>query len=383
MNKRAVWIMGGLYIFTGTEEFSIKERACEFVRSLFGDIPEEDESLEIIRGDSEELKSAAILDKFLAAIETPPFLTPSKMVWLKHFNKFEEALSEESSKKKKSRLDLFSDYIKGGIPEDMTILIDGPGLDRRKAFYKLCEKECPASGGALEWFDKIDMKGKGAAALLSRKIREMAMKEGWTMEEGAADFLTETVGADIPRLKNEIGKLISYSGDTKRITLSDCREICSRSQETLAWEFSSALAEKNASYAISLIPGIVETMEQEKASASAELAILAAANNEFQRILAAKCEGERYGIPSHANYNYFQSLFESRKKEDGPASPFFQIHPFRAFKAWQNASNFTGAELADAFQAIFQASRGMVTGADPRLALEGLVMKIAGKNRKV
>ena len=204
------------------------------------------------------------------------------------------------------------------------------------------------------------------------------------MEESAADFLTETVGADIPRLKNEIDKLISYTGDSKRITLADCREICSRSQETLSWEFSSALAEKNASYAISLIPGLVESLEQEKGSgSSAELAIVGATNNEFQRLLAAKCAGEQYNIPPNANYSYFQSLFESRKRDDSSPSAFFQLHPFRAFKAWQNASNFSGAELADAFQAIFQANRGMVTGVDHRLTLETLVMKIAGKNRKV
>ncbi|MBR2906099.1 MAG: hypothetical protein IKC08_09395 [Lentisphaeria bacterium] len=376
--------MGKLYFFTGTEEFSVKERAGDFIRELFGDMPEEDDSLEIIQGDNADEKYSAVLDKFITSIETPPFLTPSKTVWLKHFNKFDDALDEPSNKKKKSRIDTISDFLKDGFYDDMTIIIDGVGLDRRKAFFKLCEKVCASSGGKMEWFDKIDAKDKSAAMLLYKKIKEMADSFGKRIDEGAVSFLTETVGSDIPRLKNEIGKLASYAGENNSvITLADCREICSRSQETLSWEFSSALAERNAAEAISLIPGIIETLEQEKSSSSssAEIAILYAANSEFQRLLAAKCESIRFSIPSHANYNYFKDLCETQKRND-PGNPLFSMHPFRAFKVWENSRRFTDVEMADAFNAILHASKQMVTGGDPRLALERLVTKIAGKPKK-
>ena len=374
--------MGKLFFFTGTEEFSVKERAGDFIRELFGDMPEENDSLEIIRGDDPDEKYSAILDRFITSIETPPFLTPSKTVWLKHFNKFDDALDEPSNKKKKSRIDVISDFLKDGFYDDMTIIIDGFNLDRRKAFFKLCEKVCASSGGKMEWFDKIDAKDKSAAMMLYKRIKEMADSFGKRIDDGAISFLTETVGSDIPRLKSEIGKLASFAGDTPVITLADCREICSRSQETLSWEFSSALAERNAAEAISLIPGIIETIEQEKSSSSsAEIAILYAANSEFQRLLAAKCESIRFAIPSHASYNYFKDLCETQKRND-PGNMFFSMHPFRAMKAWENACRFTDVEMADAFNAILHASRQMVTGGDPRLALELLVTKIAGKPKK-
>ena len=51
-------------------------------------------------------------------------------------------------------------------------------------------------------------------------------------------------------------------------------------------------------------------------------------------------------------------------------------------KAWENACRFTDVEMADAFNAILHASRQMVTGGDPRLALELLVTKITGKMKK-
>lgn len=374
--------MGKLYVFTGTEEFSVKERAGDFIRELFGDMPEENDSLEIIRGDDPDEKYTAVLDKFITSLETPPFLTPSKTVWLKHFNKFDEALSEPSNKKKKSRIDQISDLLKDDLYDDVTVVIDGSGLDRRKTFFKLCEKLCASSGGKMEWFDKIDAKDKSAAMMIYKRIKEMADAFGKRMDDGAINFLTDTVGSDIPRLKNEIGKLASFAGDSPVITLADCREICSRSQETLSWEFSSALAERNAAEAISLIPGIIETLEQEKSSSSsAEIAILYAANSEFQRLLAAKCESIRFSIPPHANYNYFKDLCETQKRND-PNNPLFSMHPFRAFKAWENACRFSDEEISDAFQAILQASRQMVTGGDPRLALEHLVMKIAKRPKK-
>ena len=375
--------MGRLYVFAGTEEFSVKERAGEFIRELFGDMPEENDSLEIIRGDDPDEKFSSVLDKFISAVETPPFLTPSKTVWLKHFNKFDEAFAEPSSKNRKSRMDLVSDFLRDGFYDDVCVIIDCAGLDRRKAFFKLCEKACASSGGALEWFDKIDFKDKSAAMLLYKKIKEMAESCGKRIDDGAVNFLTETVGSDIPRMKNEIGKLASYAGESPVITLADCREICSRSQETLSWEFSSALAERNAAEAISLIPGIIETLEQERGSSgsSAEIAILYAANSEFQRILAAKCEGIRFSIPPNATYNYFRDLCETQKRSD-PSNPLFSMHPFRAFKAWENACGFTDVEIADAFNAILQASCKMVTGDDPRLALERLVTKIAGTPKK-
>ena len=162
------------------------------------------------------------------------------------------------------------------------------------------------------------------------------------------------------------------------ITLEDCLQICSRSTETVAWEFASALAAKNAAKAIALIPGIIETMEQERgASSRPEIAIVGSANGEFQRLLAAKCESERFKIPRNANADYFYSLFESRKGS-GTKNSFFSLHPFRAYKIWENAVRFSDREISEAFEAIFEASKLMVTGGDTRLALENLVRKIAG-----
>ena len=230
--------MGSLYLISGNEEFSVKEHATELVCRLYGEIPEDNPELEVIRGDDDTEKFTAVLDRFLDTIQTPPFLFPKKSVWLKHFNKFEDAFAEPSTKKQKSRMDLLSDFLKNGFPEDLTLIIDGPGLDRRKAFYKLCEKVCAAAGGKIEWFDKVDPKAKGYEAMLHKRIREAVSHYGKRIDENGAAFLAETVGADAARLKNELDKLVSYVDEAPVITLDDCLQICSRNTETLSWESS-------------------------------------------------------------------------------------------------------------------------------------------------
>ena len=91
--------MGMLYLISGNEEFSVKERATELMCQLYGDIPEDNPELEVIRGDEDSEKFTLVLDRFLATLETPPFLSPKKTVWLKHFNKFDEALAEQKAEK--------------------------------------------------------------------------------------------------------------------------------------------------------------------------------------------------------------------------------------------------------------------------------------------
>ena len=370
--------MGRLFLISGNEDFTVKERAYELIVSLCGENPEENTALEIIRGDDDTEKFGPVLERFLAALETPPFLSPEKYVWLKHFNKFDDAFAEPSSKKKKSRIDLIGDFLKDGLPKELTVVIDGTGLDRRKAFYKLCEKLARESGGALEWHEKADPKAKGYAQMLHRKIREMISQYDKRIDEQGAAFLAETIGGDAARLKNEIEKLVAYTGENRQATLEDCLAVCSRNTETLSWEFSSALAAKDAPKALSLIPGILETLEQERGSSGGrgELALISAAHSEFRNLLSAKCEAERYSIPPRANADYFYNLFESRKGEEN--SSFFSLHPFRAFKLWENSTRFSDEEISRAFGSIFSANRQMVSGGDMRLALENLVIKIAG-----
>ena len=93
---------GQLHIFSGSDNFSIKESVTKFIRKLCGDSPEDNPALEIIRGDSDTEKYDALLDQLINSVTTPPFLTPEKIIWLRHFDKFDAAFAESSDKKRKN-----------------------------------------------------------------------------------------------------------------------------------------------------------------------------------------------------------------------------------------------------------------------------------------
>ena len=371
--------MGAFYLISGNEDYAVKDRANEMMRALCGDPPDDNPLLEIIRGDSDNEKAPQVLDKLLLSLDSPAFFSSEKIVWLKHFLKFDEAFSEPSTKKKPSRLDRLTAFLQGGIPADITLVIDGPGLDRRKAFYKVAAAACESSGGKLEWFEKADPKQKGFAKQLIRRIQTIVMDRGKRIEDAAASFLAETIGADEARLGTEIEKLLTYAGDKPVVTFADCREVCSRATETLAWEFSSALVERNSRKALELIPSIMEHLEQDRGASKPEIVLIYSVMSEFRNLATVKCEGIKLGIPEDASSDYFYRMNERYKQSPPPVkSPLFSMHPFRAYKAWENARRFTDRELVQAFRELVKANRIIVSsGGDARIALELLTITIA------
>ena len=374
--------MGAFYLISGNEDYAVKERANEMMRALCGDPPEDNPSLEIIRGDSDNEKAPQVLDKLLLSLDSPAFFSSEKIVWLKHFLKFDEAFSEPSTKKKPSRIDRLTAFLQDGIPPDSTLVIDGPGLDRRKAFYKIASAVCGSSGGKLEWFEKADPKTKGFARMLTRRIQSIGMDRGKRIEDPAASFLAETIGADEARLGPEIDKLLTYAGSNPVVTLADCREVCSRATETLAWEFSSALVERNPRRALELIPNIIEHLEQDRGASKPEIVLIYSVMSEFRNLATVKCEGLKLGIPEDASSDYFYRMNERYKQSPPPVkSPLFSLHPFRAYKAWENARRFTDRELVLAFRALVEANRAIVSSVgNARIALELLTIRIAGES---
>ena len=371
--------MGAFYLISGNEDYAVKERANEMMRALCGDPPDDNPSLEIIRGDSDSEKAPQVLDKLLLSLDSPAFFSSEKIVWLKHFLKFDEAFSEPSTKKKPSRIDRLTAFLQDGIPSDITLVIDGPGLDRRKAFYKIASATCGSSGGKLEWFEKADPKTRNFKQMLARRIQSIVMDRGKRIEDAAAVFLADTIGADEARLGTEIEKLLTYAGNNPVVTFADCREVCSRATETLAWEFSSALVERNVRKALELIPNIMEHLEQDRGASKPEIVLIYSVMSEFRNLATVKCEGLKLGIPEDASSDYFYRMNERYKQSPPPVkSPLFSLHPFRAYKAWENARRFTDRELVMAFREQVKANRAIVSsGGNARIALELLTVKIA------
>ena len=193
--------MGKLFLVSGNDEFAIKDMARNIVSGLCGGNYEEDSSLEIVRGDDESKKMNDLLTELIAAIKTPPFLSPEKIIWLRHFAYFDKLQSASDDPLAEELVKM----IKDGFPDDCTLIFDGPGIDRRKAFYKAFGKKAE-----VHFMEKADLGDKNFLVNQFNRIKDFFAENKKTIEDAAAHYLSETIGSDSARLKTELKAHLLY-----------------------------------------------------------------------------------------------------------------------------------------------------------------------------
>lgn len=360
--------MANLYLITGSDDFAVKSKAREIVEGLCGEIPEENQELEIIRGDSDEMKPDAILDAFYNSLNTPPFLCSSKKIWLKNFQHFEKVLESAGKKGQKSRIDDITEYLKGGLPDDTIVIINGPGIDKRKAFFKTCQ-----STGEVFSYEKASIKPSDYAV----RIRQICTDAGKNIDQRALMYLVDTVGSDTARLHSELEKLFCYAGDNPHISIEDCKNICSRTPEAMSWDFANALTSRNIPQALDVINTLMIQLRGERGGSNLELNILFQAIKSFQDMVKTRCAAAELGINGRCNKSFFDN---PNLKRDYPNNFLTSLHPFRAYNLCGEMAAFPDKKLVRSLNALLEANRKLVSGGgDSRIVLEQLVIDIAGK----
>jgi DNA polymerase-3 subunit delta len=318
-----------------------------------------------------------MLCSLLAALRTPPFLSPDKKVWLRHFVHFEKSLAVNAKDIVKKRIGELCDFIKEGIPEDMVLLIDGPDIDQRKAFFKCC-KAAPDS--EIQIFKQTSFGDKRFVENQRQLIQEICAKAGKDIDQAAMYYLSETVTGDAGSLQMELEKAFCYAGDKNRISVEDCKAVCSCTPEAMSWDFANALVDKNMPAALRLISTLVKQLASER-SGNQELSILGQAVRTFQEMIKTKNAMAEIQAPARVGKSYFSAVPQS-VREKCPDNMLLKMHPYRAYKVCESAGRFSDGELAQTLRDILDANRKLVSGGgNPRIVLEQLVTNIAGKRR--
>ena len=370
--------MENLILITGNDQLAIKSKTESIMDALKEEIADE-YSLETIAGDAENSKPMKVLEELLISINTPSFFGSTKTIWVKHFKHFELATGKE--KKNKQFQETFKEIIKilqTDFLDDnnLSLIIDGLALDRRSAIYKFFAKN-----GKVHHLAKIDTMDRNYQADLRNKIRDICELENVKINYDAIEFLAETVGGDTGRLTAEITKLISYIGTKKKITLDDCQSICSKSLEMANWVFADALATKNIKSSFNALNIIIDKIISERsASSNPELSMLFGAIRKFQDLIKIKSGAELLSIPPKCQYPFFKSHLETAKMNDTNSQDgniLLSYHPYRAFKLYEQAQNFTNIEIACIFSILLNANKELVSGSSaPRIILENLILKV-------
>lgn len=370
--------MADKYLISGDDDYEIKALSQKIVSDLLARYP--DTELDLIDAENVDRDASSVIQDFITALQMDSLFGSEKLVWLKHASFFAGlgGSGEESAPKKGRGKAVKSDLLApltdliaaGGIPETMTVIIDGSGIDRRKAFYKTCA----AAGFKTEWLVKPDPKDRQYAQQLHSRMETILKECGLTASGDAMECLKGMLGGDSARMRTEIEKLACYMGTQTKVTRSDCMAACSHTPEALGWAMTDALKAKDVSRALIAIDELITQMESERSSGS-ELCLVSGAANEFQSLIRARAALDELGIdPRRVNANTFSQF----SKEQYPDNVLLGMHPFRAFKVVESLGNFPDQALVSALDTILKTNRELVSGGadNPRIALERMVFKI-------
>lgn len=357
--------MGKLYLVSGDDDFGRKRRARELILSLSSlpadAEPEDNPDLEIVSGDADDVKIQVIASRFLESLRTPPFLSTEKLLWLRHFPDFEFFNSNSDLG------GIVTEELSGALPDDVTVVIDAPGLDQRKQFAKKCRN----AGAQIEVLNSSS-KASDRRWEENRRtfIIEMCKKAGLHISADALQFLSEAVGGDTGTIMNEMEKLFCYIGNSAEITLENCREIISRSTETLSWEYNSAIVDGNPQRALKLLAQMLSDDGD-------AIGVLMSLSGEYQRLLQTILAMQELGV-SRVNPRTFDVLPED-VRQSHPDNILLKMHPYRAFKVCESAMRFTPKVLAEKLSLIRDANQSLVSGGgEPRMILERLTLDLTG-----
>jgi DNA polymerase III delta subunit len=357
-----------LYLITGGDGGAVRKRARELATELCGGEPTQDPCMEIVAGDRDGVRPAAILAEVLENLAAPPFFGPRKIIWLKNFD---FAIDRKKDKRGGELLDALNDRLGEDLPEDITLILDGPGVDGRSRFIKTCRKQGEVIVLALP-----DPKNRREFAEQVRAVlQNHCHEQGMRLEANAYAFLMETVGSDPGRLRGELDKLFAYVHPADTVTLADCQKVCSHTPEAAAWAFADALGARNLAGAMSALDLLME-------SQSEPIAVMAGVTSRFQQMLQVRATAPALGLAPGCSSRHFESVVTSPppqvKAELGECF-LLTAHPFRAWNILEQSGNFSDDDLRAAFTHLVDTSRNLVSGVmrdNKRLALEQLAVHL-------
>lgn len=354
--------MGRLCIVSGDDDFAVRAKAKDLIRSLCGDDPESNPALEIIPGGG-ETKFPELASRVLTSLRTPPFLSDSQVIWIRGFAYFDElaaAVDAGGAAGETARL------LCGPLPEEQSVVIDGAGLDGRRSFVR----KAKAAGAEVFMLSAVRGTDRNFEANFRLRLKEICRRGGKSAAPEAVQYLEETIGGAPGVLEQELAKLFCYVGDAAVITLEDCRAVCSRTPEAAGWAFTAALTGRSVAEALAALDAL-------KRQGEPELRVLAAASTEFQQLIMARGAMRELNLTGVNPRTFDRIPQETRDKF--PDNMLLRLHPFRAYKLCERALSFGDEELGGALSALLDANLSLVSGrGDPRMVMERLVFRIAG-----
>ena len=360
-----------LYLVYGSEEYLVRENARRLAKSL---TPKggADFAVEIVDGVAANTDEAVkAVYRTIEAINTLGFFSSEKLIWLKDASFFGTDRTSASATVIEA-VGALAEPLKSGLPGGVTLLVSAGEVDKRRGFYKTCEK----TGEVLE-FDQIDTtKDRNWEDKVTDFIAAHAKALGKSVSDGGVTQLLELNGANLRQIEIELEKIATYVGERGSIEADDVRAVGCASREAIAWDLPDAVGERNLGRALSILDRLLFQGEE-------VIGLLFAIAGRVRQLLILRELVDRKALRPDRDYSRVKSQIERLPADiqrelpaDAKLNPLLG-HPFRVFRLLEQAANYSRPQLILAMQRLLDTNQQIVTGILPdRLALEKALAQI-------
>ena len=310
-----------IYVLRGTDPYLLGEARAAVRAKVLGDADPDLALLEVTGAD-------AVLADVLDALRTAPFLAPRRLVVVREADPFVTAAR-----------DALLRYLQAPAPTGSLCL----EVAEWNESTNLAKRAADPEVGCLILCEVVPH-------LLPSWLQGHARRTyGKSLTRAGVELLIESLGDDMASLMSAIEALALYAGAAAAIDAPQVDALVARGHHEQVWTLCDAVALHRAPRALELLEGFwADGMEAPQ--------LIGLLRKEFRNVLRVKALARRMSVDAAMN-------------QAGV--------PFPAFSRTRAAVNsFSDDHLADAYQALVNADLDAKSGADPRTAMETLILRL-------
>jgi DNA polymerase-3 subunit delta len=313
-----------LYLLYGEEDYLIQEAL-----DLFSEM--------VVEPDARDFNFNVIYCRDTPAAElvnlaqTLPLLSEKRLVIAKEIDTFKAA-----------DLDELIPYLNDPSPSTCLVMVSNQGKYDKKSVTTAVE----AHGAVVRFYPLLDREIAGW-------IEAWGRARGLSIQRDAAEYLWQTIGNDLQKIRNELQKVEIFIRGRKAVAYEDVKTVVGDFRDYTPFDLAAAVGQKNREKALRILSRLLQEGE-------APVGLLGSVAWNFRRLLSAKTM-EAAGVGPDEIMKKLRVIF----------------HQTGLFK--DQMKRYTMAELRGVFSVLLSADRALKSGGlNGRLVLERMILKLCG-----
>lgn len=283
----------------------------------------------------------------------------------------ERRLTVAAFRDESGRLD---EFLAAGAPPNSVLIFTVAAADRRKRVAKTIA----AIGTVAELTVARERSGVLSPDSIDALINRIVVGAGKRLTPAARQLIHRRAGTQAAAVAGELEKLCLYVGGTPTVEEADVRSSVRDLAESWIFDFTKALAQRQAAAAVTLLRALFEQGEH-------PLRLLSVIARELRLLLLARdcLAGSLAGAwTPRTPYTVFRDTLLP-KLDDAERAALGTLHPYVLYQCLQNAGRSSAAMLQRGLLALqdldvaFKSSAG-----DPHIRLEAFVLDLCGGVRE-